>query len=112
MFDLALVEKVAVITMDDGKANAANPAMLDGLNEILDQAERSASAVVLAGRSGVFSGGFDLKVLKSGDDSAAREMMRKGGAIAGRLFGFPIPVVAAVTGHAFALGAVMAMASD
>ena len=102
---------VAVVTMDDGKVNAMDSAMLDELNERLDEAEK-ASSIVLAGRPGVFSGGFDMNVLQ-GDDGAARaEMLHKGAAVCSRLFASPVPVTAAVTGHAMALGAVMAMACD
>ena len=54
--------EVAVITLDDGKANACGFAMLEAIYTALDRAERDARAVALLGRSGVLSGGFDLKV--------------------------------------------------
>ena len=50
---------IALIRMDDGKANAINFEMLAALNNALDQAEAGAKAIVLAGREGRFSGGFD-----------------------------------------------------
>ena len=52
---------VAVITMDDGKANAVSHSYIESLSDGLDRAEGEAKAVVLQGRSGVFSAGFDLK---------------------------------------------------
>ena len=55
----ALHDSVAVITMDDGKANALSPTMVDALEQAFDRAEKEANAVILAGRPGRFSAGFD-----------------------------------------------------
>ena len=103
---------VATITMDDGKANALSPAMLDELGAAFDRAESdSVGAVVLAGRPGRFSGGFDLGVLRTGGAGAAR-MLRGGFELAERLLGFPRPVVAACTGHAVAMGLFLLCSGD
>jgi enoyl-CoA hydratase len=76
---------VATITMDDGKANALSPAMLDELGAALDRAESDlVGAVVVAGRPGRFSGGFDLGVLRTGGGEAER-MLRGGFELAERL---------------------------
>ena len=61
---------VAVVTMDDGKVNALSSAMLTQLDEALARASADAKAVVIAGRPGKFSGGFDLKVMMSGPAQA------------------------------------------
>ena len=58
-----LTDGVAVITMDDGKANAMSLALQQAIHAALDQAERDAAPVVLAGRPGILSAGFDLKTL-------------------------------------------------
>jgi enoyl-CoA hydratase len=55
---------VATITMDDGKVNALSPAMLADINEALDRASADEGVVVVTGRAGIFSGGFDLKILR------------------------------------------------
>ncbi|MEM1229856.1 MAG: crotonase/enoyl-CoA hydratase family protein [Pseudomonadota bacterium] len=102
---------IAVITMDDGKANAVSYAMIDSLNSALDESE-AARAVVLAGRPGVFSGGFDLSVMKAGDMAAVTELVKRGGILAHRLYGLKKPLIAAATGHGIAMGAFMLMASD
>ena len=102
---------VALITMDDGKANAISHAMIDALNNALDETAK-ARAVVLAGRPGIFSGGFDLSVMKAGDASAVVDLVRRGGLLAHRLYGLKKPLVAAATGHGVAMGAFMLMASD
>jgi enoyl-CoA hydratase len=104
LVDLEYVDDVAVITMDDGKVNALSPAMWSALNDALDHAESNSSPVVIAGRAGIFSGGFDLKVLRSGG-AEANAMLDSGFGTAERLLAFRAPVVAAVTGHAIAMGA-------
>ena len=87
-------ESIAVITMDDGKVNALGPAMLAEINGALDQAEsEGAGAVLIAGNERVFSGGFDLKVFRSGDAQASIDMLRTGFELSHRLLSFPAPVV-------------------
>ena len=102
---------VAVITMDDGKANALSHTMLGALEEALDRAAAENSAVVLAGREGKFCAGFDLKVMMS-SPAAAGELVTRGAELCLRLYAFPRPVVAAATGHAMAAGALMLLSSD
>ncbi len=104
---------IAVITMDDGKVNVLGPAMLGEINKAFDQAEADdAGAVVLAGNQKVFSGGFDLKVFGSGDPHAVLDMLKGGFELSHRLLSFRKPVVAAVTGHAIAMGAFLACSVD
>lgn len=108
-----LKEGVAVIRMDDGKANAFSHAMLDALASALDQAESDeAGAVVITGRPGRFSAGFDLSVMRAGDMGEVQKLVGKGAALGVRLFEYPVPVVFAVSGHALAMGAVLCMAVD
>lgn len=102
---------VAVITMDDGKANALAPAMIEALESALDQAEKEASAVILTGRPGRFCAGFDLKVMMSGPE-AAMAMLLAGGSLYMRLYEFPKPVIMAVSGHAMAGGILLAATGD
>ena len=65
-----LTDGVAVITMDDGKANAMSLALQEAIHAALDQAERDAAPVVLAGRPGILSAGFDLKTLAASGQPA------------------------------------------
>jgi enoyl-CoA hydratase len=102
---------VAVITMDDGKVNALSPRMLSEIDAAFDQAETDQAVVVLAGRPGIFSAGFDLKVLGAGGMDAA-SMVRSGFELAERLLSFPMPVVIASTGHAMAMGVFLLQAGD
>lgn len=110
--DYAFADGIARITIDDGKANAMSPDLLAAIDGALDQAEADDAVVVLRGRSGIFSGGFDLSVFQSGDGAALVTMLRRGGQIVHRLATFPRPVLGACTGHAMAQGAFMLMACD
>jgi len=102
---------LAVVRMDDGKANAFSFAMLDALGAALDAAEREARALVLLGRPDRFSGGFDLGVMNAGGEAMVR-LVTGGGRLALRLYEFPLPVVIGCTGHALAMGAVALCAAD
>lgn len=102
---------VASITMDDGRANVLSFAMFDGLQAALDRAEQADCVVVLAGRPGRFSGGFDLAVLTSFTADAAR-LLRTGFELSHRLLSFPRPVVVACTGHAYAMGSFLVLSGD
>lgn len=103
--------KVAVLRMDDGKANAVSAELIDELDAALERAEREARAVVIAGRPGRFSAGFDLTVMMASPESA-RGLVKLGAEFLMNLYLHPQPVVAACTGHALAAGALMLLASD
>ena len=107
-----LIDHVAVIVMNDGKANAFGPNMIAAVNEQLDRAEAEAKAAVLAGRPGLFSGGFDLRVIRGDDPEASRVMSLGGARLMMRLYGHPQPLVIAATGHAVALGAFCLLTGD
>src|SRR5712671_4161796 len=96
-------DAIATITMDDGKVNALSLAMLTELGEAFDHAEADGAVVVLTGREGRFSAGFDLGVLRAGGDDAWA-MLRAGFELSARLLAFPTPVVIACPGHAIAMG--------
>lgn len=101
---------VAVITLDDGKANALSPVVVAGLDAALDGAA-DARAVAIIGRPGKFSAGFDLSVMTSGPDEA-RRLLSQGAELGLRLFTLPIPVTLGVTGHALAMGAILLTCAD
>ena len=106
-----LRDRVAIITIDDGKANAISHEIADGITSALARARDEAGAVVLAGRPGRFSAGFDLSVMTSSPE-AARNLLAAGAAVAIEIHDFPMPVVVASTGHALAMGAILLMAAD
>lgn len=103
--------EIASLALDDGKANALGPALLSELDAALDRAEKEAQALVLTGRAGRFSAGFDLSVL-GGGGAAGRALVQQGAELGLRLAEFPKPVVAACNGHALAMGAVLLLCAD
>jgi enoyl-CoA hydratase len=106
-------DSIALIRMDDGKVNALGPTMQQALNDAIDQADRdNAGALVIAGNERVFSGGFDLKILTSGEVQPAIDMLRGGFELAYRLLSYPKPVVIACTGHAIAMGSFLLCSAD
>ena len=110
--DYQLQDNIAIVTLDDGKANVVGPALQGFINECLDRAQaEGAGAVILRGREGMFSAGFDLKEFKKGIE-ATIAMVTGGMELAIRLYGFPMPVVAACPGHGIAMGAFMLLACD
>src|SRR4051812_26618787 len=103
---------VAVIGLDDGKANAITLDVLAGIDDGLTKARDSgASAVLITGRAGRFSAGFDLGVMTSGEDQM-RALVSDGAELLMRLFTHPMPVVCACTGHALAMGSLLLLAAD
>lgn len=104
-------DKHCLITLDDGKVNAVSFTLLAELNTALDQAEAMGKVVVIAGRPGKFSAGFDLSVMDQGGDKLM-ELVMGGAQLARRLLEFPTPVLLAVTGHALAMGGILLMSAD
>ncbi len=107
-------DNVAIIHLDDGKANALSFEIIGAIHEALDAAEADGDigAVVLHGRPGRFSAGFDLGVMFGDDLSAIINLVADGGALVQRLYGSSVPVVAACTGHALAAGALVLLGCD
>ena len=107
-----LRDGIAVLSIDDGKANALSFEVIAALQGGLDRAEADAAgAVLLAGRPGMFSGGFDLAVMRGGDPAAMGQLVTSGAELVLRLYRSGRPVVAACTGHAVAAGAFLLMAA-
>ena len=108
---IEMVEGVAKITLNNGKANTFSHEMIAALNEALDKAEAAEAPVVIAGQEGIFSGGFDLNVMRTSME-AAMALVTEGSKVCRRLLSFPTPVIAACTGHAVAQGAFVLFCSD
>lgn len=107
-------ENVAWARMDHGKANALSFEVLAGLDAALTRAEEdpAVGALVVTGKPGFLTGGFDLTVMQGGDTSDIVRLVSDGGALFTRFFASPLPVVVAAPGHAVAAGALMLMSAD
>jgi enoyl-CoA hydratase len=104
-------DDVAVLSLDDGKANALSPPVIEALQAGLDRAEKDAGAVLLLGREGRFCAGFDLSVMRGGA-GAARDLVAAGAELFLRLYELPLPVVIGCSGHALAAGGVALLSAD
>ena len=107
----SLEDKVAVVTMNDGKANALSQPMIEALLAALARAEQEAGAMVLAGRPDRFCAGFDLRVMMSSPE-AATTLLRSGSNLFMKFYVAKLPLVIACTGHALAGGALVVLTGD
>ena len=106
-----LDDQVATLTLDNGKVNAISPDLIQSFNRALDRAESDGAVVVITGRAGMFSGGYDLKVMGTGME-AAMALVKQGSTLSRRLLSFPTPVIVACGGHAIAKGAFLLLSAD
>tara|TARA_R110000868_G_scaffold37106_4_gene131241 strand:+ start:1754 stop:2488 length:735 start_codon:yes stop_codon:yes gene_type:complete len=100
------------ITFDDGKVNIMSPRMLGALHDAFDQALAYERPIILTGRPGIFSAGFDIKVIRGDSAVEQHNMLRLGAELALKVLTYPFPVVTACTGHALPMGAFLMLASD
>jgi enoyl-CoA hydratase len=104
---------IAVIKMDDGKANAMDNVFFEEFGESLDRVETdNAKVLIFAGRPGFFSGGLDLKLLSTLQPKDLSKFYETFALTLLRVFSLPIPTIAACTGHAIAGGAMFCFACD
>lgn len=103
--------KYVVISIRNGKANVISHEVIDLINAHLDTAEKDGSVVVLTGTEGMFSGGYDLSVMRESMELAMK-LVERGSTLSKRLLSFPTPVIAACAGHAVAKGAFLLLSAD
>jgi len=106
---------VLVIHLARGRANALTASMVDQLHRAVDDAESATAirAIVLASDSPkVFCGGFDVTEVFAYDRDRMWAFFERFADLFERLRTLPKPVVAALSGHAFAGGAILALAAD
>ena len=104
-------ENHVLITIHNGKANAISHEVVDGINAGLDKALAENKIVILTGQSGIFSAGFDLKVMTKSSESA-KELVTKGSQLSLRMLSFSKPIIVACSGHAIAKGAFLLLSAD
>ena len=86
--------------------------MLTTFNELLAQVPRDSGSLVIMGREGLFSGGFDLKTLAAGDMDKIKKMVQLGYEMLLELYSFNRPIIAGVSGHSIALGLFVTCCAD
>ena len=105
-------DEISIITLNDGKANVFSPAMIRDVNSCLDNVPTDSGCLIIRGSKGMFSAGFDLKVIGSGDVDAIKSMSKSGFEMLSRILDFPRPVIVACTCHGIALGTFLLCCCD
>lgn len=102
----------AILKMHD--KGVFNPTSLALFNQCLDQvkANEEVSALLITGDDKSFSQGLDLEYLQALENVDFMQFVENTMVMVSRLLTFPIPVVSVVNGHAFGLGAMIALAGD
>jgi enoyl-CoA hydratase/carnithine racemase len=94
-------------------ANALGPELLAALGEALSRApSEGVSAVILSGAPGRFSGGMDVPALLAMDRAGLTATWGSFFSVVRALATYPLPVVAALTGHSPAGGTVLSLFAD
>jgi Delta3-Delta2-enoyl-CoA isomerase len=111
MIELERVQQVWILRLRNGE-NRFNQDSVGDLNEALDRVEGSGlpTALVTTGEGKFYSNGLDLEWLASASDPGG--FMDQVHRLLVRILTFPAVTVAAVNGHAFAAGAMLATAHD
>jgi len=110
--------RVAVVSLNDGE-NRFNPPFLQAFLDQLDEIEKKTNAnalVVTSAHEKIFSNGIDLDWLlpfiQKGDSKTTKSFFYLMNRLFKRILLYPMPTIAAISGHAFAGGAIMTCAFD
>ncbi len=106
-----LEDGIATLTLDNGKVNAISPDVIAAFHAALDRAEADGAVVIITGQPGILSGGYDLKVMRSGPQNAI-DLVAAGSGLARRMLAHPFPIIVACPGHAVAKGAFILLSAD
>lgn len=107
---LTITDDIAVLTLGEDE-NRFTPERLEQINAHLDEAEKSAGGLVTVGSGKFYSNGLDLEWLLANGDKHEWYVGQVHQLFA-RVLAFPLPTVAAVNGHAFGAGSMLAIAHD
>jgi enoyl-CoA hydratase/carnithine racemase len=104
---------VFVLSLGEGENRFARE-FLDGIVAALDEIEAydGPAALVTVGSNRFYCNGYDLEWLATVDVEARRSFIADQQALLARLLLFPVATVAAISGHAYGAGALLALAHD
>jgi Delta3-Delta2-enoyl-CoA isomerase len=102
-----------VVVRMEREENRFHPDLLGALEAVLDEIEGhdDPAALVLTGAGKFFSNGLDLEYMAA-NPTEAEAVLARVEALLARLLGLEVPTVAAINGHAFAGGAMLALTCD
>lgn len=109
---------VATLTLNDGE-NRFNPEFLTAVLDLMDEIEASTSAttlVIASSHEKIFSNGIDLEwlvpVIQKNDIARAKDFFYLMNRLFRRMLTYPLVTIGAISGHAFAGGAILACTFD
>jgi enoyl-CoA hydratase len=100
------------VELDDHKRNALGFDLIAQIHTAVERAVEVRQPLVIEGRPGTFSAGFDLKIVNGPDPGALTRMLLAAEAMFRAIVAAPVPVIAACTGHALGAGALLLLAAD
>ena len=113
MLNLITHDAITEINMARPPVNALNMELLRAVQGAIDDALKGGTrGIVLSGAQGMFSAGVDVPALLTSDRAGVREFWREFFVTCSKLALAPVPVVAAITGHSPAGGAVLSLFCD
>ena len=113
MIEVRKHDAVHEIRLARPPVNALNPELLRALRDAVEAAPKDgARGIVISGGPNVFSGGMDVPHLTGLDDAALKAAWLDFFAACTAIAKSPVPVVAAIAGHAPAGGCVLALCCD
>jgi enoyl-CoA hydratase len=108
-----LEDEIALIRMDDEKANAMDFLFFDEMNKGLDRLEGDgAKTLIITGRPGYFSAGLDIKLMPTLSPTDVNALAEAFARTMLRVFSLPAPTIAVCSGHAVAGGAMLSFSCD
>lgn len=111
MIEMTREADVFVLKMT-AEENRFNPEMLSAFDSALSEVEAAdGTAAVITGEGKFFSNGLDLEWMGANPERIG-EVVNGLQSLYGRLLAFPATLVAAINGHAFAGGGMLALACD
>lgn len=111
MINFNIKDDIAIIELNDGKANVFAQATSEAILEALNKAESEAKATIIQATGDKFSAGFDLSVM-GGSEQEKNAMVLTGFQTLLKIYAHPQPVVAACNGHAMGMGAFTLLVAD
>jgi enoyl-CoA hydratase len=103
---------VVVLTLDRPPVNALETGFVGALTTALREASEESAAIVLTGAGRAFSAGVDTKAAATLDREGQRAGVEAINRLVTTLFALPLPVVAAINGHALGGGLIVPLACD
>jgi enoyl-CoA hydratase len=103
---------IVVLRLNRPPANAIDLELARELGAAADSLPGRGSAAVLTGVGPCFSGGVDVKKIPTYDASQRRDMIRAINRLVAALYACPIPLVAAINGHAIGGGLIIPLCAD